>query len=818
MQDFRLAIRSIRRAPGIAAVAILSLTLGIGASTAIFTLVNSLVLRTLPISDPPRLVALSTGPAASQAVFTYGTFDQLRQQRIAAEICAYSASLLTIDDEPRNVLSQWVTGEYFATLGVRAFKGRTLTTTDDVSSGGPDGPVAMISYRLWQGRFGGAADIIGKSLRVERVSVTIVGVAPPEFFGVEVGQRFDLFLPVSINPTIRPSIPYDAHTPWLRVLLRLQPGQTREAATMALREAQSATRTAALPPGTASAEFLKDPFVLDPAGHGTSALRQPYQRPLVTLLALSGLVLLVACVNVAHLFLARGATRRHEISMRLALGASRARLIRLLLVESVTLAAIGASAGLLFAGWASRTLVARLSTSDPPITLDLSLDARVLAFTVALTIVTAIVFGLVPALRATDTTAMEALKHAGRGSTNAAAHRTFDMLLIGQVAVSLLLVVAAGLLVRTAQQLTRAPLGFEPERLLTMMITAPTVPAADRNAFYHRLVDAVAATPGVASAGGSLDAPLTRFGAGIPLSVSGATSLPVGDTLSQLLEITPGWLGAYGTPLRAGRDVDARDVNGAEPVMLVNEAFARRFFPGVPLVGHTVTVTLDVPPTGKIPLGSKTIVGVVGDAVYSSLREPVPPTIYVPLAQRAGPLFFSVFFMAVRPTTASPAQFTQTLSTILHGINPDLRLAPRPAEDQVHALLARDRLIAQLAAFGGAQALLLATLGLYGVTAYAVWRRRTEVGIRIALGGTPASVMRLVLARVIVLVVAGVLAGSGIALLGSRYIAPLLYGLRSNDPLTFVAAAVVLTVAGLLASWLPARRAARINPAELLRT
>jgi predicted permease len=492
--------------------------------------------------------------------------------------------------------------------------------------------------------------------------------------------------------------------------------------------------------------------------------------------------------------------------------------MRLLLAESATLTAIGAGLGLLFAGWASRALISRLSTSDPPITLDLSLDWRVLLFTTTTACAMALVFGVAPALRATRVDPIDALRWAGRGTTATAPHRLLNLLLVGQVAVSLVLVVAAGLLVRTARQLTHVPLGFDNQHLLTVTVTAPTVPAADRHAFYDRLIEAAAAVPGVASVGGSLDAPLTRFLAGFPLSEPGAAPLAAAETTSQMIDITPGWLAAYGTPIRAGRDFDARDRQGALPVLLVNETFARRFFPGQPLVGRTLALTADVPPTGPIALGPKTVVGIVADAVYDSIRGPVPPTIYTPLAQRQGPLFLSVFFMAVRPTTAAPADVIPGILAALRAIDPGLRLTPRPAADQVDALLAQDRLVATLSAFAGALALLMATLGLYGVTAFAVWRRRGEVGIRVALGATPATVMRLILSRVLGLVAAGVAIGAGLALWASSLIAPLLYGLPPGDPLTFLGAAVTLSTAGLLAGWVPARRAARLDPAEILRT
>jgi predicted permease len=438
-------------------------------------------------------------------------------------------------------------------------------------------------------------------------------------------------------------------------------------------------------------------------------------------------------------------------------------------------------------------------------------------FTAAMGVLAASIFGLAPALRATAAP-MQALREYGRGAEAPGRMRAFHAVLITQVAVSLLLLVAAGLFVRTAQQLARVPLGFDPEQAVSMMVTAPTVPAADRNVFYHRLVDAVAAAPGVASAGGSIDAPLTLLLGGVALGVSGARPLSHAETVTQLIPITPGWLSAYRTPILAGRDVADRDVNSAARVMLVNEAFVRRFFPGEPVLDRTLALSADVPPTGKVALPPMTVVGIVADAVYSSIREPSPPTIYTPLAQRDGPIMFSAFFIVVRPTAGSTAQLTERVAAALRAVDPDLRVTFRPVADRVNAALAQDRLIATLAAFAGALALVLAGLGLYGVTAYAVWCRRTEIGIRLAVGSTPSAVIRLVLSRVLALAGVGVFIGGGISLWLSPVTSTLLYGVEPRDPVALAAAAVVLITVAVVAGASPAWRASRTDPAQTLRT
>lgn len=811
----RSSLRAVLATPIVSIVAMLSLAVGIGASTAIFSLVDGLLIRALPVSQPGRLVIVSTG--ATSNAFTYAVFDDIRQRRLFDGGLAWAASRLTVDRDERAIFSLWVSGDFFDTLGVPALLGRLLTPADDLDGGGPDGPVAMISHRLWQQHFGGAPDIIGRSIVVERLPVTIVGVAPPEFVGVEAGYAFDLFLPVSLNPSIRPSIPYDRHTPWLRMMFRLPPGESVESAMQGLRLAQANIRTTAVPPGTSADEFLREPFALEPVSTGVSGLRGTYGRSLLILLAVVGLLLTVACANLANLFLARGAARREEFNLRRAIGASRAHLVAQLLVESFLLAGMAAVTGLVLAAWMSRALVAEVSGADSPIALQAPLDWRMFLFAVVAATAAALLCGLWPALRVTRVDPADVLREAGRGAAGGRQMWAFDLVLIAQVAVSLLLVVTAGLLVQTARQLARAPLGFEQQRLLTVTVTSPTVPAALRNAHYHRLVDAIAALPDVEHAGGSLDAPLTLRLAGVPITLAAMATDAVAETNAQFIEITPGWLSAYGIPLQDGRDIDGRDISGALPVMLVNDAFVRRFSPDRPVVGRTLEIVAHVPPTGRMAFPARTVVGVVGDAVYASLREPAPPTIYMPLAQREQPLMLSVFFMAVRSMAESPTQLAASVSAAIRAIDPDVRLVIRPASEQVDTLLGPDRLSAVLSAFGGGLALVLALLGMYGVTAYGVSRRRAEIGVRLALGSTPLGVIWLVLSRVVTLASIGTAIGIVVSLWASTLLAPRLYGLEPREPWTLAAAALVMLAAAIAAGWPAARRAARINPIQAMK-
>jgi putative ABC transport system permease protein len=825
LHDLRLAIRSLRATPVVTFVAILSLALGIGANTAIFSLVDRLVLRSLPVREPARLALVTTTAQLSYTPnYSYAVFDAIAAHAelfdgvLAAGNCC-GQSTLAVGDSQEFVDRLLVSGSYFATLGVNALLGRVLTPADDEVAGGPDGTAAVLSYTAWKRRFNGDAAVVGRHVLLDRAPVTIVGVLPPFFLGTEVGRTFDFYLPGRRASAVLFTTPFDQYSSWLNVIVRLKPGQTVVSSAAALRalqpELRSTTRGRDEPP----AEYLKEPLTLVPAGGGTSggtsSLRERFERPLAAIFAVVLLVLLIAAANVANMQLARGTARHHEIAVRLALGSSRWQLARLLIAESALLAAAGTAIGVVFAEWAGRVLVAQLSTGTRPISLDAPIDWRVLAFAGAVMIVTTILFGVAPAIHASRVAPIDALKDRGRHA-HAGRVGLSNVVVVAQVAVSLALVVAAGLFVRTFNRLTEVPLGFDRSDILLVTIRTPTVPAIERNALYHRLVKAVAAVPGVEFAGGSMNAPLAGTLVGeFVVSESGSSPPPDAEHIRQSDWITPGMFAAFGIAVDAGRDFDDRDTPVTPKVMIVNEAFARRFSPGVSPIGRPLTVTFRA--QGDYSLGTMTVVGVVRDSVFRSIRAPDEPTVYLALGQDADPILTTNFYVGVRSTRQSPLQLTRPVSAAILGVNPEIVLNTRPIGDEVRDAMAQDRIVAELSGFFGGLALWLAGLGLYGVTSYAVTRRRAEIGIRMALGAAPAIVIRLVLARVSALVAAGVAVGAAFALGAARFVTALLYGLEPRDPATLAGAVIMLVAVGALAGWLPAYRASRIDPAEVLR-
>src|SRR5262245_49297749 len=601
-------------------------------------------------------------------------------------------------------------------------------------------------------------------------------------------------------------------------MVRLKVGQSVDQATDAIRLLQPQIREATLPtnwPATDLAQYLKAPLTLVPAATGNSSLRQRYERPLLTIMVVVVLVLLIACANIANLLLARATARRHEWSVRLALGASRWRLVRLLLTESLLLSAIGAGFGFLIARWGSDLLVRQLSMQANSVFLDLSIDWRVLVFTTGTSVITALLFGVVPAFRAAGVSPMEAIKDQGRSAGGHSGRVSFaSALVVVQVALSVILVVAAALFLRTFKKLATLDLGFDPRRVVVVAMSAERTPIdpSQRMAVFERARQAVAALPGVQSTALSFVTPVSGRNWGNRLDVSGGVALTDSRRSALRNEVSPEFFETYGQRLIAGRGFTDRDRDGSPLVAIVNEGFARRFLNGASPIGHTLR---------RFPVrtGDATleIVGVVADAVYRRVRDPIPPTVYSSATQPDRSLPATEYNLNVRLVSGSSALLTRSIAEAIGGVNKDLALTFRPLSDQIGASLAQERIVAMLSGFFGVLALLLAGLGLYGVTSYAVSRRRTEIGIRMALGAAPAGVVRLVLSRVSMLVGLGVLIGAGVSSWASQFVATLLYGLEPRDPATLVGSAAVLTAVGALAGWLPARRAARIDPAEVLR-
>jgi predicted permease len=539
-----------------------------------------------------------------------------------------------------------------------------------------------------------------------------------------------------------------------------------------------------------------------------------YERAVFIIMAIVVLLLLIACVNVANLLIVRTVARRHELSLRLALGASRWRLVRQLLAESALLYCGGAAWGVALATWISQAVVRQISTPANTVFLDLSIDGRVLAFTVAITVITTLIFGTAPAFRASSVAPIDALKQQGRTTAGPSQGVLASWMIVAQVALSLILVVAAGLFIETFLSLTARPLGFDPAQVLIVNVEAhrSTNDPAQRILLYERARDAVRALPNVAEAALSLTTPVGsgQFTPLIEISGVSDTRGPVWANL-----ISPGWFATFRTPLIAGRDLTERDRAGALRVGVVNETFARKFFKDASPIGRTFVLY----PRTPLALGPIEIVGIVRDAVYGSLRDPAPPTFYMPLAQfdHFTQLGIRSINLSVRSKTDSPVPLTKSIATALASVNPQLTLTFRPLVNQVHSSLTRERVIALLAGFFGALALLLAALGLYGVTAYAVASRRAEIGIRMALGAPASRVVRLVLARTSLLIGIGVLVGAGISLWAAKFVAALIYGVAPRDPVVLAGSIVMFAAVAGVATWLPARRAARTDPSAVLR-
>ena len=830
-QDARYGLRTLRQAPGFTAVAVLTLALAIGANTAIFSIVNGLLLRALPVAAPGQLAVVSTDSAIANgypAGFNYTVWEQIRERSApighAVAWTVFPARLdLAQGGESDLVDGLFVSGNFFDELGVVPPVGRTFAASEDRLAS-PDSRVAVISHGLWQRRFGGDAAVIGRSLLIERQPVTIIGVAPPNFYGPEVGRAFDVAMPLGSAPLVLHEDNWgtDGGRSYLAIMLRLASGQSIASATAVLRGQHRQIIAAAMPPKSIWGEYqdtqLKDALALAPAAAGTSELRRQYSRAVVTVLVIAALVLLVACANIANLLIARGAARRRELSLRLALGAPRRRLIQQLLVESLILASTGAVLGLLVASWASDALVTQMSTWFDRVTLDVSLDWRVVTFTVLTTLATALLFGLMPAFRASRVTPVSALKDLMSTGQRAARASGRGGLVAAQVALSLMLVIAAGLFIRTFDRLLAVPLGFDSDRVLVVEINASRTESATgaRLALYQRLTEAVADLPDVTQAAVSLNTPANR---GVTLVADyvapGMPQLPPPERRATVNYVSSGWFRTYGLHTQAGRVLTMQDSTGSPLVAVANDAFARKFFPGRHAVGGTIVDALSPPDMAP---DSRTIVGVVGNSIEQSLRYEAYPSLYLPMSQWR-PLMPvpAQISMSVRAASGSPSSLARSVAERLTATDRRLAFTFRTLEEQVAAARHQERLIAWLSTFFGGLALLLAAIGLFGIASSTVVRRRTEIGIRMALGAQRRDVVHLALRQTTLATAAGLAIGLGAAAALTRYLEAMLFGITPLDAVTFVAAPVVLALVALVACLLPARRATSIDPMIALR-
>jgi predicted permease len=815
-RDLRYGVRALLATPLVSIVVLLSLSLGVGANTAIFSLVNALMLRSLPVVRPDRLVIVSEMMRDSPA-WSHPAWEQIHSRSgLFDGAFAWSDEQfnLTAGGEAQFVHGLFASGEFFDVLGVQAALGRTFATADSSRGGGPDGPVAVISHEFWQRHFGGSSGVLGQPLMIGSVALTVIGVTPSSFFGPDVGRRADVMLPLGVEPLLRGA---DSGLDlvgrnWLRIMLRLKPEQSVDAATAALRGIQAQIRAVTISgvPEQQRSIYLQTPLSLTSASTGRSALRSQYSRPLVALMLVAGLVLLIACLNIANLMLARADARRREICLRMALGATRAQLARLALMEAAVLSVVGALVGVGLSRWLSGQLIQQLSTPSNLVVLELRQDWRIFGFAIALAATTTVLLGLLPAWQAGRANLGDALKTQVRGLSGTGRFPLASGLVCGQVAVSLVLVVAAGLFIRTFASLVSRDVGFTKDRVLIVNVAAPmtryTLPRLVP--VYERIREAIAGVPGVQQA---------ALSDGTPVGGSSRTNLvdvpnsPLAESerLTLVNVVSPGWLATYGTRILGGRDIAATDQPNTVPVALVNQTFARKFLGRNDPVGHTVRVGVPGAMNGF------EIVGLVQDAVYRSLREPAPPTIYTATSQRRAAR--PSVNVSVSAVSGSPMLLARSIEQAISQIDPSLVLRFSLLTTQVDAALNQERLLAILSGCFGALGLLLAALGLYGLTAYSVTRRRAEIGIRMALGATTASVIGLTMRRVGVMVAIGIAIGGMVSLWASRYVTALVWGFEPRNPATFAGAAMLLTLVATVAAWRPARRAAHIDPAVVLR-
>jgi len=852
IQDLRYGVRMLRTNKAFTTVAALSLALGIGANTAIFSLINAALLKTLPVKDPRRLVVFTTvlPQGGTDNSYSFPLIERFNQNNrsFAGIIAAGFADRLRMTEpgaggQVESVQAARVSGNFFSVMGVDAVVGRTLTEDDDKASS-PQ-PVVVISYKFWKNRFGLAPSVVGRKITLNDFPFTIVGVAPPGFFGFEVGQNPDLWWPLQMTSQV-PNAPRGARvlsqgSEWLRVMARLKPGVGIEQARAEM-DAVFKNYINEISPGDAASltpaqrrNYFERRIRLDSGATGLliSFLRRRITQPLFILMGAAGLLLLIACANVANLLLARAAARRKEIVVRLSLGAGRFRLVRQLLTESMLLAALGGALGLLFAQWGTSLLLTYLPGRGL-ITLDPALDAQALGFTLAVTLVTGALFGLAPALRATRLDLSSSLKNAVGGSAGRLRLAPHKALVVAQVALSIFLLVGAGLFVRSLQNLKNLDAGFDRENVtLFGLDTGSGYTPAQRVNLQKQLLERLESLPGARSASLSHIGPLsgTRFVSDI--TVEGYTPGPDEDVRCYQLRVGPKFFATMGVPLPQGRDFNQQELqplagppsdnaatsqssqpqSSAPLAAVINQAMARHFFGEQNPIGRRFRFR-----NGPFKVFPIEIIGVAKDAKYENLREQTRRIFYLSFFQWPHESRQMADQQILLRAFGDPSNTAAAIQRVVREIDSQIQVLDlRTMNDVVDESLTQERFVAQLGAAISLCALLLACIGLYGVMSYATARRTNEIGIRMALGARGADIAGMVMKETMLLVAAGVVIGLSAALGATRLISSLLFGLTPNDPATIVAAVLLMIAVAALAGYLPARKAARVDPMTALR-
>ncbi len=821
--DVRQGLRQLRLNPGFATVAILSLALGVGANTAIFQLINALRLKSLPVPNAAQLAAVdvekgfeTTGQySARNRAFTFAQYQELQRNQQAFDgLLAFGTSQFNVSPagEVRRVEGLFLSANYLDVLGVRPMFGRGFTPEDDHPGCGNAG--ALLNYTFWQREYGGDPSVLGREIYVRNRRFPIVGITPPEFFGLEPGFRFDVALPLcadglTSNDGKGRLARRDAW--WLTLVGRLKPGWTVERASAHIRDLSPGVFRETVPPTFRpdwAKRYMGNKLRIVPASNGLSELRKDYSDPLWMLMGVTALVLLIACANLANLLLARASARQRELAVRQAIGASRWRLIGQLIIESMLLATSGAALGAVLAQALSRSLVAFLSDPGQPVYMELGVDWNVFAFTALLAVLTCLLFGLAPAIRATSAPPASAMQ-GGRGSTATAERNGLRRLLVvSQIALSLVLLVGALLFGRSLRNLLVADTGMAPNGVLLANLDArlPNLQAERRKLVFEEIQQRIGSEPGVISVAPVMLSPLGGAGWNGQVMADGTRE----GALSWFNRVGPGYFQTLKTPLMAGRDFTERDDASAPKVAIVNEEFAKVLFGGANPVGKVFRIEAEA---GK-PDSVFQVVGMVRNTKYYTVKEKFKPIAFMPLAQDdETPERLTFLVRTEAPMSSTMAGIRQIMTDMQSNMLVEFRVL----DLQLASTMMRERLMANLSGGFGFLATLLSSLGLYGVISYMVARRSKEMGVRMALGARPGNVVGLVFGEAGRLLLVGLAVGLAGAYVASRYAESMLYGLKANDSASMVLGCLLLAATATLAAVIPARRATRIDPAVVLR-